>query len=87
MRAVAEAMLADGITTEQVARTMVDLRNALKARFRAKDDPEIVALMEMRNRVKYGHPLGPDADALVAKYGSWDRVIDAACRPAHLSGA
>jgi hypothetical protein len=46
----------------------------------------IVRLMEARNRARYGNPLGPDADQLFAKYGSWRGVVDAACRPARLSG-
>ena len=87
LRAVADAMRAEGADVERVARRLVDLRNALKARFRAQDDPAIVAIMEMRNRAKYGHPLGPGADALLAKYGSWEGVIEAACRPAAISGS
>ena len=46
MRDVADAMLADGIAIEQVGQVMVDLRNTLKARFRAHDDPAIVAVMK-----------------------------------------
>lgn len=86
LRAVADAMLSEGIEPEMVARRLVDLRNALKARFRAQDDPAIVAVMEQRNRLKYGHPLGPDADALFERYGLWEAVLAAACRPASLSG-
>ena len=87
LRDVADAMLADGIAIEQVGQVMVDLRNTLKARFRGHDDPAIVAVMEMRNQLKYGHPLGPDAGSLLVKYGTWALVIDAACRPARLSGS
>lgn len=85
LRILADGMLFDGIDPENVARKLVDLRNAIKARYRAHDDPAIFAVMEMRNRVKYGDPLGPDADALFSKYGSWLLVIQAACRPARLA--
>src|SRR3546814_5413283 len=72
---------AEGESPEAIARDLVQRRNALKQRFRADDDPGVVALMEQRNRLKYGDPIGPDADWLFRKYGSWEAVIAAACRP------
>ena len=76
---------ADGEPVEAIARDLVVQRNAIKQRFRAEDDPILVALMEQRNRKKYGDPTGPDADWLFRKYGSWEAVIDAACRPARIA--
>jgi hypothetical protein len=86
LSALARALLADGNSEEVVARRLVAERNALKLRFRAADPPAIVALMEARNRAKYGHPIGPTADQLKIKYGGWSEVIAAASRPARLSG-
>ncbi|MCM8729429.1 hypothetical protein ACFO8O_00410 [Hephaestia sp. GCM10023244] len=77
----------DGESLEVIARDLVTRRNALKQRFRAGDDPAIVALMEQRNRLKYGDPIGPDADWLFRKYGSWEAVIAAACRPARIASS
>src|SRR3546814_16466934 len=73
---------AEGESPEAIARDLVQRRNALKQRFRADDDPGVVALMEQRNRLKYGDPIGPDADWRFRKYGSWAAGIAAACRPA-----
>src|SRR3546814_20470384 len=68
---------AEGESPEAIARDLVQRRNALKQRFRADDDPGVVALMEQRNRLKYGDPNGPNADWLFRKYGSWEAVIAA----------
>lgn len=80
----AAELLAGGAGDEEVAGIMVARRNDIKRQFRAADDPELVALMEARNRAKYGHPVGPGPDWLFEKYGSWKQVIEAACRPAGL---
>ncbi|GGT67211.1 hypothetical protein GCM10010272_07260 [Streptomyces lateritius] len=40
-------------------------------------------MLEERNMAKYGNPLGPTADQLHAKYGSWGQVIDASMRTSH----
>lgn len=85
LKAEADEQLAHGAGEEDVARRMVKRRNELKATFRSHDPAEVVALLEMRNLRKYGHPLGPDADWFFTKYGSWRLVIEAACRPADLS--
>ena len=85
LAAIVARLRHDGLTEEQVAREAVDRRNALKLQFRAGDPPAAVAAMERRNLAKYGHPLGPTADQLFAKYGDWTLVIAAACRPMRLS--
>ena len=82
---LAVRLRARGWTEQEVARALVDRRNRLKLRARALDDPADVALMEIRNRAKYGNPLGPNADMLYRKYKSWAAVIEAACRPGRLS--
>lgn len=88
VRALAEEVKhrrAEGQSSEQIARALVHKRNLLKASYRREDDPSLVALMEARNLARYGNALGPDADAQYRKYGDWDLVIEAACRPALIS--
>ena len=84
------ARVADGLRLEakgeeEIARTLVAMRNEFKRTFRAFDPPAAVTLMERRNRAKYGDPLGPNADWFYKRYGNWDLVVAAACRPARLS--
>jgi hypothetical protein len=86
LRGCAEKLAADGWAEEAIARELVSRRNELKRAARMHDDPQIVALMNARNLVRYGDPIGPTADQLLARYGSWRAVIDAACRHARLSG-
>ncbi|MFZ3566024.1 hypothetical protein ACOKM5_03545 [Streptomyces sp. BH097] len=73
-------MRAEGHTPEEIARRLVDMRNDAKEITRAGMTPEEVRVLEARNMVKYGNPLGPTADQLHAKYGSWEKVADAATR-------
>ncbi len=77
--------VAAGRSVESVAREAVERRNGLKLRYRANAPPAIIARLELRNLVKYGHPVGPDADAFFRKYGSWEEVLAAASRPASLA--
>lgn len=85
LAAVADRLAADGWSEQRVARHLVDARNRLKILARRADDPVIVGLIEARNVARYGHPVGPTADQLFARYRSWRAVIDAAARPARLS--
>lgn len=75
----------EGWAAEQIARELVERRNDLKRAYRRHDDPMIVSLLEARNRVKYGDPVGPTADDLFARYGGWNEVITAAARPARIA--
>ncbi|MGY1433869.1 hypothetical protein [Streptomyces reniochalinae] len=74
------AMRAEGRSEEDIARTLVRMRNDAKDITRAGMSSEEVKRLEERNRDKYGNPLGPTADQLHAKYGSWKAVSDAATR-------
>ncbi len=76
-------MRAAGATDEEIARELVDMRNQAKAITRAGMTPEEVRILEERNTAKYGNPLGPTADQLYAKYGSWQQVIDASMRTSY----
>lgn len=82
---ITEQLSAEGWSEEDIARHLVDARNRLKIVARKADDPAIVTLIEARNLAKYGHPVGPTADQLFVRYGSWAAVIEAAARPARLS--
>jgi hypothetical protein len=74
------AMRAAGAPEEEIARRLVGLRNDAKEITRAGMSPEEVRLLEARNTAKYGNPLGPTADQLHARYGSWEAVTAAATR-------
>lgn len=74
------AMRAEGRSEEDIARALVQMRNDAKDVIRAGMTPEQVAELEARNEKKYGNPLGPTADQLYMKYGSWEKVADAATR-------
>jgi len=74
------SMRARGASEEEIARKLVQMRNDAKEITRAGMTPQEVAQLEERNREKYGNPLGPTADQLHAKYGSWEAVSDAATR-------
>ncbi len=73
-------MRAEGRSEEEIARTLVQMRNDAKEIVRAGMTREQVAELEARNRKKYGNPLGPTADQLYLKYGSWEKVSEAATR-------
>lgn len=77
-----KAALRAGVSAERVARAGVSARNALKVGARAFSPKGEVARMEARNLEKYGHPVGPTAEQLHAKYGSWEGVVDAVARTA-----
>ncbi|MFC8825881.1 hypothetical protein ACFT9I_11050 [Streptomyces sp. NPDC057137] len=74
------AMRAEGHSEEAVARTLVQMRNDAKDVVRAGMTREQVLELEARNQKKYGNPLGPTADQLYLKYGSWEKVTEAATR-------
>ncbi|MFH8869862.1 hypothetical protein ACIBCC_20555 [Streptomyces griseus] len=80
MERTACAMRAEGRSEEEIARTLVRMRNDAKDIVRAGMTPEQVAELEARNQKKYGNPLGPTADQLYLKYGSWEKVSEAATR-------
>ncbi|MEU9994779.1 hypothetical protein [Streptomyces sp. NPDC050848] len=72
-----------GASEEEIARELVDMRNQAKEITRAGMTPEEVRILEERNIAKYGNPLGPTADQLYAKYGSWEKVTDASMRTSY----
>lgn len=73
-----------GASPEAVARELVEMRNEAKDIARAGMTREQVEALEQRNREKYGNPLGPTADQLYAKLGSWEKVVESAGRTSAL---
>jgi hypothetical protein len=85
LSAIADRLKEGGQSEEQIARHLVGARNAIKYAFRKETEPALLAWMQSRNLAKYGDPLGPTAETQLIRYGSWDEVIKAACRPANLN--
>ncbi|MGW6568488.1 hypothetical protein [Streptomyces sp. NPDC054975] len=83
MRRTEANMREAGASEEEIARELVDMRNQAKEITRAGMSPEEVRILEERNIAKYGNPLGPTADQLHAKYGSWEKVTDASMRTSY----
>ncbi|MGW9246917.1 hypothetical protein [Streptomyces badius] len=74
------AMRSEGRSEEDIARTLVQMRNDAKDVVRAGMTSDQIAELEARNQKKYGNPLGPTAAQLHLKYGSWEKVSEAATR-------
>ena len=87
MAALVPRMRAAGQSSERIARTVVQMRNAAKIDARAVMIQEggfagkvIVKGLELANRIRYGNPVGPTAEWLLARKGSWDAVVSGATR-------
>jgi hypothetical protein len=80
MKSTETSMREAGASDEDIARTLNGLRNQAKVVTRALMNPDDVPALEARNMAKYGDPIGPSADYLFERYGSWQSVIDAAYR-------
>ena len=76
----ANYLLAHGVSPRDTARIVVVMRNGLKADARQRSDPAIKTIIEARCLKRYGNALGPTADQMFLKYGSWEAVIAAAAR-------
>ena len=72
MYTILEQMMAEGKSTEEIARAVSTKRNEIRLAAYA-DDPEGLALLKERNLERYGHEEGPLPDELYAQYGSWSR--------------
>ncbi len=83
-----------GSSTEEIANTVIEMRNQDKVAARAAMPLEEVAELEKRNIKRYGNPVGPDADWLfqtnkarlqkvnpdVSNEEVWEAVIKGALR-------
>lgn len=72
-----ENMLLETKTVEDIARAVSRRRNELRLEAYA-DDPEGLALAKKSNLETYGDEMGPSADFLYEKYGSWQTVLEKA---------
>ena len=72
-----EDMLHQGKNVEEIARAVSRRRNELRLEAHA-DDPEGLALVKQSNLDAYGDEMGPSADSLYEKYGSWQTVLEKA---------
>ncbi len=69
-----EQMKAEGKSSEEIARVLSPMRNALRLAS-YENDPEGLQKAKDSNRATYGQEEGPTPDQLYEKYGSWDTVI------------
>ena len=67
-------MLAEGKSTEEIARAVSAKRNELRLAS-YKDDPEGLEKVKKSNLDTYGNENGPTAESLFEKYGSWEKVL------------
>ena len=63
-----------GKSTEEIARTLSEMRNQIRLDS-YKDDPDGLATVKASNLRTYGREEGPTPESLFDKYGSWDKVI------------
>ena len=69
-----DEMLAEGKSTEEIARAISTKRNEIRIAS-YENDPEGLADLKERNLTQYGHEEGPLPDELYEKYCSWETVI------------
>ena len=70
-----ENMLTEGKDVETIARAVSQRRNELRLEA-YKDDPEGLEIVKKSNLETYGDEMGPSADSLYEKYGSWQTVLE-----------
>lgn len=69
-----QQMEKQGKSTEEIARKVSAMRNEIRLAS-YKDNPEGLAKVKQSNLKKYGNEMGPTADSLYEKYGSWAKVL------------
>ena len=72
-----EDMLHEAKPVEEIARAVSQRRNELRLEA-YKDDPEGLEVVKKSNLETYGDEMGPTADSLYKKYGSWQTVLEKA---------
>lgn len=70
-------MLGEAKPVEEIARTVSARRNEIRLES-YRDDPDGLARVKKSNLETYGNELGPTADSLYEKYGSWQTVLEKA---------
>ena len=72
-----ENMLGEGKDVETIARAVSQRRNELRLEAYA-GDPQNLETVKKSNLDTYGDEMGPSADSLFEKYGSWQGVLEKA---------
>jgi RHS repeat-associated protein len=75
-----DSMLAQGASSEQIARTLHAQRREIGVKYKDLTPEELRETIYARNRAKYGDPLGPTIDYLRDKGKSWEDIIESAAR-------
>jgi RHS repeat-associated protein len=65
---------------KEIAEKVTEIRNKAKVEARKFMDPKEVKKLEARNMGIYKDPVGPSAEYLFKKYGSWEAIIEASER-------
>ncbi|WP_185906572.1 choice-of-anchor A family protein [Teredinibacter haidensis] len=75
-----------GRTSQQIAESLVLMRNSIKIEARAMMEAEGIAgqavkrILELRNMWHYGHAVGPDVSWFLSRGKTYDDIIDSAVR-------
>jgi hypothetical protein len=76
-----ENLYSQGYSTEDIARKMVNERNANRLNsYLERGDIEGYEMAKMSNLSTYQNANGPTPESMFEKYGSWQGVIDASVR-------
>ena len=73
-------LLAAGYTPKSVALAAHGLRREIGLQYKAATSPKALAIIQERNREKYGDPAGPTIDYLRARGDSWRQIAASAGR-------
>ncbi|HBV14810.1 RHS repeat-associated core domain-containing protein [Chryseobacterium carnipullorum] len=80
LSSMANKMMANGSSSEEIARTLHGLRRELGIKYKSLTPDEMLEKIYQRNIQKYGDKLGPTIDYLRQQGKSWDDIIDSATR-------
>ena len=79
---VAQDLRNQGKTSEEIARTMWQMRRDLGVQYKNASPPTLKQYIYEVNISRYGDELGPTFDFLLEKYsGDYEKIIEASCRP------
>jgi hypothetical protein len=81
LRAVAEVMRGQGVSSEAIARALHAERRRLAGVFKDRTPEPMRTRIYDRTLAVYGDPLGPKIEDLRAKGKSWDAIIESATQP------
>lgn len=85
LRARADAMLAQGLPREEIARDIHARRRELATEFKLRTPEPARTRARARAERRYGDPLGPSIRFLRDQGKTWDEIIESATRPGVLS--